>query len=266
VIDCTGNAAVIGMAGLAREREEQTQPGTLVYRLGGYGFDPKDEQRLGALNAAVREAVREGRLQQTDFNHSIGKYLAAHAQNAMHLLDADSSTSELHTYTNTRARASFLRMFRFLKEQPGFEGLKVERLQPECGVRETWRIAGESKVTHDDYVIGRKFADGVAYSFYPVDLHDEKGVRPKHLSEGTVPTIPLGALIPRRSRNIMAAGRCISSDRLANSALRVQASCMALGQAAGATAALAARSGVTPLAVPLAQIKSAIESHGAIVP
>jgi len=55
-----------------------------------------------------------------------------------------------------------------------------------------------------------------------------------------VPTVPRSALIPKGSRNLLVAGRCVSSDRLANSALRVQASCMGMGQAAGANAALAA--------------------------
>ena len=72
----------------------------------------------------------------------------------------------------------------------------------------------------------------MSYSFYPIDLHDAKGVRPKHLKHGKVPTIPRGALIPKGSKNIMVAGRCVSSDRLANSAARVQASSMAMGQAA----------------------------------
>jgi hypothetical protein len=58
----------------------------------------------------------------------------------------------------------------------------------------------------------------------------------------------------------------VSSDRLANSALRVQASCMAMGQAAGATAALAARSETTPRQVPLAEIRSTLAKHGAVVP
>jgi hypothetical protein len=53
---------------------------------------------------------------------------------------------------------------------------------------------------------------------------------------------------------------------MANSALRVQASCMAMGQAAGAAAALAARQGCTPLAVPLAELKTLLRTHGAIVP
>jgi hypothetical protein len=91
-------------------------------------------------------------------------------------------------------------------------------------------------------------------------------VRPKHLKEGVVPTVPLRALIPKGSKNLLVAGRCVSSDRLANSALRVQASCMATGQAAGATAALAARSGMTPGQVPLTEIRAGLAKHGAVVP
>ncbi|MFA7005996.1 MAG: FAD-dependent oxidoreductase, partial [Verrucomicrobiia bacterium] len=133
-------------------------------------------------------------------------------------------------------------------------------------VRETFRIVGETTVTVDDYVRGRHFEDAVAYSFYPIDLHVEHGVKPEHLKEGVVPTIPLGALIPKDSKNMMVAGRCLSSDRLANSALRVQASCMAMGQAAGATAALAVCAATTPLNVPLADIRRSLAKHGAIVP
>jgi HAMP domain-containing protein len=41
---------------------------------------------------------------------------------------------------------------------------------------------------------------------------------------------------------------------------------MAMGQAAGATLALAARAGVTPALVPLADIRRELARHGAIVP
>ena len=121
-------------------------------------------------------------------------------------------------------------------------------------------------MTLADYVEGRKFPDAVANVFYPIDLHEEHGVRPKHLTEGVVPTLPLGALIPKGARNVLVAGRCLSSDRLANSALRVQASCMAMGQAAGVAAALAARSGVSPQQVALGEIRQTLQAHGAIVP
>ncbi|MCC6859231.1 MAG: FAD-dependent oxidoreductase [Bryobacterales bacterium] len=263
LVDCTGNAAAIALAGLPRQRGSATQPGTLIYRLAGYDLKRAD---LAAMAAGARQAVNAGRLQPADFRHDLRGFLASGGENAMHVPNADSSTSELHTRTNIRGRQSLLRMMRFLKPFPGFENLRLERVQPETGVRETFRIAGESEVTVDDYTGGRRFADAVAYSFYPVDLHDERGIRPRQLEPGTVPTIPLGALIPRSSRNVMAAGRSISSDRLANSGLRVQASCMAMGQAAGVAAALAARSGLTPAKVPLAEILETLRRHGAITP
>ena len=62
------------------------------------------------------------------------------------------------------------------------------------------------------------------------------------------------------------AGRCLSSDRSANSALRVQAPCMGMGQAAAVAAVLASRSGKTPAEVPLEDIWQLLDKHGAIVP
>ena len=139
-------------------------------------------------------------------------------------------------------------------------------LQPEASFRESYRIIGETIITHDDYTSGRVFNDAVCYAFYPVDLHTKTGVMPKPLKPGTVPTIPLSALVPKGSQNIMVAGRSISSDRLANSGLRVQASCMAMGQAAGVAAALAAAYRTTPLEVPLSEIHKLLREHGAIIP
>ena len=49
-------------------------------------------------------------------------------------------------------------------------------------------------------------------------------------------------------------------------ALRVQAVCMATGQAAGAMAALSAKSGADPLRLELAEIRALLKRHGAIVP
>jgi hypothetical protein len=139
-------------------------------------------------------------------------------------------------------------------------------LQPEASFRESYRIQGETLITLDDYTSGRVFEDAVCYAFYPVDLHTKSGIKPQPLASGKVPTIPLSALVPKGSRNIIVAGRCVSSDRLANSGLRVQASCMAMGQAAGAAAALAAQANKTPLDVPLENVRELLRKHGAIIP
>ncbi len=172
---------------------------------------------------------------------------------------ADSSNSRTVTAANMTGRRAVLEKVRQEKK-------RLMHLQPEAGFRESYRIVGETMITVDDYTSGRVFDDAISYAFYPVDLHTKSGVRPAPLSPGTVPTIPLRALIPKNSRNIIVAGRSISSDRLANSGLRVQAPCMAMGQAAGGSAALAAKHGISPLEVPLEEIHELLRHHGAIIP
>ncbi|WP_406014227.1 FAD-dependent oxidoreductase [Streptomyces sp. NBC_00984] len=62
------------------------------------------------------------------------------------------------------------------------------------------------------------------------------------------------------------AGRCIGSDQAANSALRVQATAMATGQAAGALAAMAADRGTDVTAVPMTDLHRVLVHSGTIVP
>lgn len=65
---------------------------------------------------------------------------------------------------------------------------------------------------------------------------------------------------------VVVAGRAVSSDHGANSALRVQASCMGMGQAAGVTAALAAEKRRDPRDIPIDLIKKRLTDIGHIVP
>jgi muconolactone delta-isomerase len=263
LIDCTGNANIIFLAGLNLLRDNETQPGTQMFEFGGYNIEKLDLQMIQNLYA---EEVKKGNMLYSDARGNMAHFLRVKGGNAQHVLNADSSTSELHTLTNLSGRASALRILRFLRGMPGCEKTQLLDLQPETSVRETYRIDGEYQITYQDYVEGRLFDDALAYSFYPIDLHDSKGIIPKPLVEGVIPTIPLRALIPKHSKNLMVAGRCISSDRLANSALRVQASCMAMGQVAGATAALAVKFNTSPINVSIAPIKELLTNHGAIVP
>lgn len=223
IVDCTGGAEVAGMLGFERMREDETQPGSMLFHLG--------------------KANDPGR----------------HQLHALYVHGADSSNSRTVTSANLAGRRSVLEKVRKDKQ-------RLMHLQPEAGFRESYRIVGETMITVNDYTSGRLFEDAVCNAFYPVDLHTKSGVKPKPLKPGTVPTVPLRALIPKGSRNIIVAGRSVSSDRLANSGLRVQASCMGMGQAAGVAAALAAKAGTSPLDVPLAEIHAALREHGAIIP
>lgn len=205
--------------------------------------------------------LREDERQPGSFLFMLGE---AHepGRNQIHRLyvhGADSTNSRTATEANLTGRKSIL-------EKVRKEGKRLMHLQPETGFRESYRIKGETVVTVNDYTSGHVFDDAIGYAFYPVDLHTKVGVKPQPLKPGTVPTIPLRALVPKGSRNLLVAGRCVSSDRLANSGLRVQASCMAMGQAAGAAAALAAKANLSPLDVPLSDIHALLRTHGAIIP
>ncbi len=262
IIDCTGNALVASMAGFDVLREAETQPGTLMFELKGYNIDQLD---MNLLESRYKEELKKGDLIKEEFR-SINGLLRSKGNNNQHIFGADSTTSETHTITNINGRKSLLKMLRFLRTLPGCENIRLAKVQTETAVRETYRIAGEYKITHADYVTGKVFDDAVSYSYYPIDVHDKNGVVPDHLPQNVVATVPLRSLIPKNSNNFIVAGRCVSSDRLANSALRVQASCMGMGQAAAVAAVLAVKQKTTPLKVPLKKIHEMLIKNGAIIP
>jgi len=266
IIDCSGSASVVGMLGMERMRGDVRQPGThvVIYK----GFDRKvvDKNRQ-KIQSMYNEAIKEGRLQKGDtWSGNIMQPIRSTRGNVNHIFGADSSTAATQTQTNLAGRKSVLRMLKFFKTIPGGKNASIDRMMNETASRETYRIKGETILTVNDYTSGRKFKDGLCYSFYPIDLHDANGVKPQKLKHGVVPTIPRGTLIPKGSKNIMVAGRCLSSDRLANSAARVQASCMGMGQAAAVNAVLAARLNMTPADVPIEKVHAELKKYQAIIP
>lgn len=264
IIDCTGGATLVGMAGFERMREETRQPGTIVMTFKGFDQTAIRDNRQ-QIQQKYDAWLKAGKLKKGDTWSGNAIRPIIGDGNTNHIFGADSSTAATQTQANLDGRACIMRLLTFYRSLPGGENTSISKMMTETAVRETYRIKGETVVTVDDYTSGRIFDDAVCYSFYPIDLHDEHGVKPQKLKPGTFPTIPRGALIPKGSRNMMVAGRCLSSDRLANSAARVQASSMAMGQAAGVTAALAAMMNTTPAEVPLSEIHSALAQHDAVV-
>ncbi|RRJ96277.1 FAD-dependent oxidoreductase [Opitutaceae bacterium TAV4] len=269
LVDCTGDANLVGLAGFPLHRNAGLQPGTLIMRADGYDVRDLD---LDALDAAFLAKVAAGEMRRSDFQSvlkPVSSFLNKRGGNAIHVPGIDASTSEGKTRAELLARAAMLRIVRLLRGRPGLEHFKIEWCAPECGIRETVTIEGETRITRDDYVTGRVWPDSLCHSFYPIDIHaiaGQGGIDTRYLEEGTFPTIPLGALLPKGSRRLIVAGRCASGDQEANSAFRVQASAMAMGQVAGAVAALAAGTGLELREVPLAEIRALLRRHQAIVP
>ncbi len=267
VVDCTGDADVLGILELPREKSEVRQPGTLEFRFGGYDVSDLD---MEVVQEHYEAAMADGRLQPGDYwlgkNELFVNFLRGGGHNQQHIFGADSTTSLMQTDANIEGRRAVLRLLRFIRTLPGCENATLEKLWTMAAIRETYRIVAETTVTYDDYMAGRIFVDAVCYSLYYVDVHTEEGVEHEFVEPGRVPTIPFGALVPQGSNRLLVAGRSVASDRLANSALRVEASCMAMGQAAGAAAALGALRGVGSRHVPIGDIRALLHEHKAIVP
>ena len=268
VIDCTGDASVAELAGYEVLHPFPCQPATYSCKLSGY--DPA-ELDWESLKEAAEQAVSRGELLYTDLGWNkqafTGHLLRVFGNNGNHILpEVPPHSAEGRSALEEAGRASLLRAWRFLRKQKGLENLQMEVKAFECGVRESSVIRGEYTISDLDYVNAVKFPDAVCNAFYPVDLHGDDGVKPVRLADGAVPQVPLRALIPQGSNFMLVAGRCISSERKANSALRVQATCMATAQAAGAAAVISWQDSVAVSKVDTAKVRTLLQSYNAILP
>jgi hypothetical protein len=181
--------------------------------------------------------------------------------NTTNILGVDGSSSIQLTEAELNGRIQVAQTVELLqKEIPGFENSYLLETAPQVGVRETRRAIGEYAVTGDDIKHGSKFSDSIARGCYGIDIHGQKDEesRMEHLQEGDYYEVPLRALMVKDSSNVLAAGRCISSTREGHSALRIQPTASATGEACGAVAALAVKNELSIRQVPLRVLQKEI--------
>ncbi len=90
------------------------------------------------------------------------------------------------------------------------------------------------------------FNDSVGIGFYGLDLHESKRKRQIRFDPTRPFQIPLGALIPRKTRNLLAGCKNIGTTHLTNGCYRLHPIEWAIGEAAGLTAALCIEQRTTP--------------------
>jgi hypothetical protein len=93
------------------------------------------------------------------------------------------------------------------------------------------------------------FPDTVGVGCYRIDLHPSTAGR-GYLDIATYPfQIPLGALLPQRLENLLAAGKCLSVTHITNGCYRLHPVEWNVGEAAGALAAYCLDHRTSPRAV-----------------
>jgi hypothetical protein len=144
------------------------------------------------------------------------------------------------------------------KYTPGFENAKLRTFGSSLGVRESRKIRGEYTLTGEEVRSEARFSDSVG--IFPEFL-DSYGVV-------IIPTtgryfqLPYGVLVPQGVENLLAAGRCVSGDRMAFAATRQMMCCCVSGQAAGVAAAESVKEGVSCRKVDVSMVQKTLKKQG----
>jgi len=128
-------------------------------------------------------------------------------------------------------------------------------LAPRLGVREQWRILGETVITSEDIFRGHVPDDSVMVTQRSVDVWSEKVKGMSDFPESQPYGIPFRALIPRDCDGLLVAGKHISGTHLAMASYRVQCLLAQIGQAAGVAAATCVHGGTQPNRIDFADLK-----------
>lgn len=255
-IDCTGDADLAAMVGVPMQEQngEPLQPLSTYFVLAG----------VDTQSPLVNEAMHHNKQGENCHCLPIRNYLLEHVEELnipefggpwfcttlhegcvavnMTRTAADACDNRDYTAAECRLREDVYRMAEILRTNfKEFENCYVQTVATQAGIRETRRIKGVHTMSAEEYISGYRYEDSVSRGAHPIDIHATKGSsQVTHFLEQAA-YVPYRALIADNFANLLVAGRAISADRKAFASMRVQASCMGTGQAAGVAAAMAAK-------------------------
>jgi len=288
-IDTTGDAQLIALGGFpwlkGDERTGKLQAMTLFFRMGGidvertaeyskaysedflpwmdFNFNFEKIISIAGFKGLIKKAQAEGRLPE-EIEYVFFTTMASTGEgsfNTTNILGVDASSSENLTKAEQIGHRQVAMVVDFLQQEvPGFENAFLIDTAPQVGVRETRRAQADYMVTGQDILKGARFNDAVARGCYGIDIHGQPGEKSRmdELQEGQWYEIPLRSLLVTGAENLMVAGRCIGATREGHAALRIMPTSAATGEACGATAALAVKSGIKIRETDYVQIRQAL--------
>lgn len=227
VIDCTGNGRVVELSG-ADQIVPSAQPlAGFSVRLSGVEADDLLPIKVPYV---LRKADEQGAV--PDFC-AFTSFSAEEDGNALCKFSVPADTTASDAEQIARQALHLLQ-----EELPALKQAKATEVSPAVLVREGARLRGQTVLSAEDVRSGRSFDDAVARGGWPMEYWDpQSGVQYDYIQNGVSYDIPLRALRSATVRNLYAAGRAISADSGALASARVMGTAMAVGEAAGRSAA-----------------------------
>lgn len=251
VIDATGDGDIAAWAGaeyLKGDADGVLQKSTLCFSVANVNTDaylngPELHSGHNPDSASVR-AHRTGRFPLLDTH-------CCHNLVGPGVVQFNANHIEIKDTTDPRQLSDAMRLGRRAADQhlemlkefrpDAFKDAFVVKTAIIPGIRDSRRIVGDYVFTGDDWRARKSFDDEIGRNCYFIDIHKE-GVPHVHYGRGESHGIPYRCLTPKKLRNVLTAGRCISTDDEAYGSLRVMPPCLVTGEAAGVAASLATAS------------------------
>jgi glycine/D-amino acid oxidase-like deaminating enzyme len=276
-IDASGDADVVAMAGFPSfvGDEGRVQNPTMIFRLGGV-----DTARF--LRAYGADTIMPERVSELLRAHNGKGYFLPRAKiwlftttrpnellcNCTRIIGPDGR--ELNTlcardFTDAEleGRRQVREYWRFFRDHvEGCEASWVNDTGVQVGVRQTRQARGVALLANDDILRGAKFADGIARSPWPIELHAGAKPRVEWLLDDYY-EVPYGCFVPQRGEGLLVAGRCLSAQHEAVASARVTAQCFSYGHAIGHAAAMCVDSGVEPRTLAGTDVRDRLNRDGA---
>ena len=148
------------------------------------------------------------------------------------------------------------------RADPAFRNAWLAQTAATSGFRECRELKAIHCVTAEEFASGEDVPDAIALAAHPMDRHiaGSSGQSLTFLRRPGV--IPLSSLVSAKCPNLLAAGGLVAAEPAAFASMRVQAQCMAMGQAAGTAAAFSPGEDVRR--IDFAAVRRLCESQGAI--
>jgi Dehydrogenases (flavoproteins) len=245
-IDCTGDGRVAIDAGASyttgRDGDGMTQPMTLMFMMQNTGLPVSRQLPEGCYHYESIEELPQGRLLHWEQNEPGNLLINMTRVKGNGAKVKDVSHAEREALRQVFSVADYL-------QRNGHEQYVLSHVPGQIGVRETNQIVGHYMLTEDDLLAGRRFDDVVAQTNYEIDIHSPDGKSGTDERKIDGYDIPYRCLIPSGVEGLIVAGRAMSATHVAMSSMRVQATCYALGQAAGVAASIASNRGIRVIEV-----------------
>ena len=223
---------------------DQVQLSTLCFSVANvdsYGYTTNPNLYWENKDSPIHDALKSGKyplIDQHSCNNLIGPSVVQF--NAGHIAMTNSTDPWQISDAMVKGRKVAAEYLRMLKDyQPQVYGNAfIVKTASLLGIRESRRIEGDYVFSIQDWLDRKSFDDEIGRNCYFVDIHI-KGYEAKHYGRGESHGIPYRILTPKGIKNLLTAGRCISTDEEALGSLRVMPPSLVTGEAAGLAAALA---------------------------